>query len=412
MNDVVPTTYQRRGENPIPRRAARLLKFIGVAFVALAVTAAGALAGDQQLSSDLKSRNLTGNVEVIVQYKVAPTDSHHQRVASLGGTLHSRMDHIQAAHYTVPASAIKTLSGDPDAAYITPNRPLKGMLDTTTKTVHSDVANHAQKLTGNNIGVAVIDSGIGDSPYFSAGQVVCRESFVGKVASYDEYGHGTHVAGIVGSSGHGTVYTGVAPDVNLIDLRVLDANGNGSDAAVINAIYRAIQLRWSYNIRVINLSLGRQVYEPAAQDPLCQAVEAAWKAGIVVVVAAGNDGRDNYSTMQGYGTIGVPGNDPYVITVGAMKSEGTSTRGDDMIASYSSKGPTALDHFAKPDLVAPGNRVVSVMSGNPTLAQLYPGNIKGGGLLTLSGTSMARPRSSAARSRCCCSRIRSSRRIR
>ena len=94
------------------------------------------------------------------------------------------------------------------------------------------------------------------------------------------------------------------------------------------------------NIRVINLSLGRPVYESYTLDPLCQAVEQAWKAGIVVVVAAGNEGRNNAANTSGYGTITAPGNDPYVITVGAMNTKGTPSRADDVIASYSSKGPT------------------------------------------------------------------------
>ena len=135
--------------------------------------------------------------------------------------------------------------------------------------------------------------------------------------------------------------SGIAPGANLLNFRVLDANGNGSDSSVIAAIEQAIALKNKYNIRVINLSLGRPVFESYTQDPLCQAVEAAWKAGIVVVVAAGNDGRDNSFGNEGYGTIMAPGNDPYVITVGAMRSMGTPSRTDDLVASYSSKGPIA-----------------------------------------------------------------------
>ena len=208
----------------------------------------------------------------------------------------------------------------------------------------------------------------------------------------DQYGHGSHVSGIIGSNGGGQVYIGIAPAVNLISLRVLDQNGNGTDSYVIQAIDAAISLAKTYNIRVINLSLGRPVFEPAALDPLCQAAEQAWKAGIVVVVAAGNDGRNNSVATQGYGTVTAPGNDPYVITVGAMKTEGTTTRADDTIASYSSKGPTAFDHFAKPDLVAPGNRIVSTMKANETLSQEYgPSNRVNGDFFILSGTSMATP---------------------
>ncbi len=168
---------------------------------------------------------------------------------------------------------------------------------------------------------------------------------------------------------------GIAPGVNLIDLKVLDQNGQGSDSSVIAALETAIYLKNYYNIRVINLSLGRPVYESYTLDPLCQAVEAAWNAGIVVSVAAGNDGRDNTVGEQGYGTITSPGNDPYVITVGAMKTEGTYTRTDDLIASYSSKGPTQIDHIAKPDILAPGNLVVSLLAQNSTLENEYPSNL-------------------------------------
>jgi serine protease AprX len=120
-----------------------------------------------------------------------------------------------------------------------------------------------------------------------------------------------------------------------------------------------------FNIRVLNLSLGRAIYESYKLDPVCQAVEAAWKSGIVVVVAAGNNGR--YQPTDGYGTITSPGNDPYVITVGAMKPMGTPTRVDDLIASYSSKGPTAIDAVVKPDIVAPGNLLVSLEAPGSTL---------------------------------------------
>jgi serine protease AprX len=240
----------------------------------------------------------------------------------------------------------------------------------------------------------------------------------------DEFGHGQHVAGIIASSGKSSIcgnctrpLIGIAPGASLINLRVLDENGAGTDSTVIAAINQAIALKSKYNIRVMNLSLGRPVFESYTVDPLCQALEQAWQAGIVVVVAAGNDGRDNSFGTNGYGTITAPGNDPYVITVGAMKSMGTYTRTDDLIASYSSKGPTLIDGVVKPDLVAPGNQVVSLQAGNDvTLVAQYPANIpaisyyqnvpgpvNGAAALapsasyfTLNGTSMATPVVSAA----------------
>jgi serine protease AprX len=161
---------------------------------------------------------------------------------------------------------------------------------------------------------------------------------------------------------------------------------------VIAAVDRAIELKSTFGVRIINLSLGRPVFESSEQDPLCRAVEAAWKAGIVVVASAGNAGRDDGGRTQGYGTITSPGNDPYVITVGAMKTMGTYGREDDQVASYSSKGPTAVDHIVKPDIVAPGNRVVSDRGeAGDYLYTTYPQNIVSRNYFVLSGTSMAAP---------------------
>src|SRR6185437_2787309 len=161
----------------------------------------------------------------------------------------------------------------------------------------------------------------------------------------------------------------------LISLKVLDKNGESDDATVIAAIERAIQLKPFYNIEVINLSLGRAVYESYKTDPLCQEVEKAWKAGITVVVAAGNEGRNNSFHNNGYGTIAAPGNDPRVITVGAMNTESTPQRSDDLMTTYSSKGPSMIDHVVKPDLVAPGNKIFSILAPNSTLATTESDNL-------------------------------------
>jgi serine protease AprX len=236
-------------------------------------------------------------------------------------------------------------------------------------------------------------------------RVVYSQSFVaGDPTTGDKYGHGTHVSGLIGgtgvssgtSNGYAATYAGMAPNVNLINLRVLDQNGSATDSEVIAAIDQAIALQSTYNIRVINLSLGRPVFESYTLDPVCQAVEAAWRAGIVVVVAAGNDGRDKSLDTDGFATIGVPANDPAVLTVGATRTLLTATRVDDAIASYSSKGPTLLDHIVKPDLVAPGNRLVSLRASGSTLDTEYPqfevNPISGSGrYYQMSGTSMATP---------------------
>ncbi len=335
----------------------------------------------KKLAPDFAKLDSLSNVRVIVQWNHDP-ETEHQKVFNRGGFLHATHHSIKAGTYTLPAYALQELANDPDVKYIAPDRPLKAKLDYTAAAINAATVWNAG-WDGTGVGVAVIDSGISPDPNLGGkGKkgIVYTYDFVGK-DGHDQYGHGEHVAGIIASTGQSSncgnctrIFKGIAPGVNLIDLRVLDANGSGTDEDVISAIEMAISLKSTYNIRVINLSLGRPVYESYTQDPLCQAVEAAWKAGIVVVVAAGNDGRDNTFGEQGYGTITAPGNDPYVITVGAMKTEATYTRTDDLIASYSSKGPTQVDHIVKPDVVAPGNQVVSLLAAGSTLANQAAGN--------------------------------------
>src|SRR6266700_6376447 len=327
-----------------------------------------------KLSKDLdalKGGHNGATVDVIIQFNQTPTAAHHQKVQSKGGVLKTKLDFIKAAHYSVPVESLDGLADDPDVAYISPDRPVRGALDTTVATVNGGYA-QTLGLNGKGIGVAVIDSGVSDIPDLhnasGAYEVVYSQSFVpNDTNTGDPFGHGTHVSGIIASSGASSTgstyyrhFVGIASGVDLVNLRVLDAKGMSTDSVVIAAILKAIQLQRRYNILVMNLSLGRAVYESASLDPLCQAVESAWKAGITVVVAAGNYGRLNTYGNNGYGTITAPGNDPYVITVGAMNTMGTPSRTDDVITTYSSKGPTSYDNYIKPDIVAPGNRVVSL----------------------------------------------------
>ena len=357
----------------------------------LAVGASLADGRKHKLSRDLdalKGKRNGATVDVIIQFSQTPTDIQHQKVRNKGGVLKTKLDVIKGAHYFVPVESLLALADDPDVAHISPNRPLSGTststLDYTPESVNAQVAWQQWGLDGTGVGVAVIDSGVtavGDlywwipSNQTYGSRVVYSQNFVpGTTDTSDQYGHGTHVAGIIASEGWfstGSNFThtfkGIAPNANIINLRVLDQNGVGTDSSVIAAIQTAISLKSTYNIRVINLSLGRQVYESYTLDPLCQAVEAAWNAGIVVLAAAGNQGRNDSAGTEGYGTIAAPGNDPYVITVGVMKTANTPTRIDDTIASYSSKGPTAYDYVVKPDIVAPGNQVVSTLAPNASL---------------------------------------------
>ncbi len=226
--------------------------------------------------------------------------------------------------------------------------------------------------------------------------------------------------GIIAGNGHestGSQYThtfrGIAPQANLVSVRVLDSQGQGTVSDIIAGLQWCVGNKNTYKIRVINLSLGHPVGESYTTDPLCQAAEAAYKAGIVVVCAAGNDGRATTTQLAAqanegwgtkYGSIDSPGNDPFVITVGAIKNT-DGFRADDHIATYSGRGPSRLDMVMKPDLVAPGNRVVSLEADNAAyLYQKYIINqipvssystsastVSSPAYYTLSGTSMAAP---------------------
>ena len=353
------------------------------------------------------ARRPSQQVRVIVQYKQAPKTAALTRVQRLGGRMGHHLALVRGAAFTVPAGSLAALANDPEVAFVSVDHSLKGMDDYTDAAMNVTAAVNSA-YDGTGIGVAVIDSGINDRHADlgngSRSRVVYHQDFTGTTTYlnnkriWDLYGHGTHVAGIIGGNGNKSNgrYAGIAPNVNFVDLRVLDANGAGSDSMVIAAIQRAIALKDTYNIRVINLSLGRGIFSSYTQDPLCQAVESAWQAGIVVVAAAGNYGRISVYGSNGYGTVAAPGNDPLVLTVGAMKSMGTYSRADDQIASYSSKGPTTYDHVVKPDVVAPGNLVVATNSPGSTLESEFPGNDVAGNssskdYFTLSGTSIATP---------------------
>lgn len=375
---------------------------------ALALACSGAQNGPKnKISPDAVNTDAFANVQVIVQWTVATGPITTAKILALGGRVVKQFTAIHQGVYVIPGSALSSLDADPTVKYVSIDRTVKRKLATTAAAINAPTV-WKSGYVGTGIGVAVLDSGINPDPNLGlktpiagllavllpaapVNQPVYTDDFT--PSAYDSnnhptpsfgqdwYGHGQHIAGIIASNGQASTcptcsapLVGIAPGANLIDLKVLDSTGEGTDSQVIAAIDQAITLKNTYNIRVMNLSLGRPVYESYTQDPLCQAVEAAWQAGIVVVVAAGNDGRDNSNNNLGYGTILAPGNDPYVITVGSMKTMGTAARADDLIASYSSKGPTAVDEIVKPDIVAPGNLIVSLLAQHGTLPLTNPQN--------------------------------------
>ncbi|OPX88830.1 MAG: Serine protease AprX [Pelotomaculum sp. PtaB.Bin104] len=264
------------------------------------------------------------------------------------------------------------------------DREVKAVLDVAAPVVKStplwDLG-----VTGKGVVVAVLDTGIYDHADL-AGRIVGFKDFVKqKTIPYDDNGHGTHVAGDVGSNGSqsGFSYLGPAYEAGLVGVKVLDKMGSGRLSTVIEGIQWCIGNKDALGIRVLNMSLGSTATETYKNDPACQAVEKAWSSGIVVCVAAGNEGPRAK-------TISSPGIDPLVITVGALDDRNTAAPGDDLVAEFSSRGPT-IDGLAKPDILAPGVNIISLRSPGSTLDKQNKNARVGSWYFSLSGTSMATP---------------------
>jgi serine protease AprX len=252
--------------------------------------------------------------------------------------------------------------------------------------------------TGAGVTVAVIDTGTaGDLPDFrraDGSSRVIGSAVVNPLAlsAGDRYGHGTHVAGIIAGDGtrrdrsdpQAGRYVGVAPEADLVSIKIADDEGG---ATVLDAIYGlqfAVDHKDDYGIRIVNLSLQSTVAGSYRTDPLDAAVEAAWFRGLVVVAAAGNRGGRPDAVHY------APGNDPYAITVGAADDRGTTSASDDVVAPWSSAG-TTQDGFAKPEVTAPGTHIVSTLAAGSEYARLCPSCLVGGSYLRAGGTSMAAP---------------------
>jgi serine protease AprX len=247
-------------------------------------------------------------------------------------------------------------------------------------------------LDGQGITVAVVDSGIttNNDDFRSGGEsrIIADAYFGNHGNAKDLYGHGTHVAGILGGNGAASngIYRGVAPGVNLLNLRVSDQNGAAYESNVVNSLQWIYDNKDVYNIRVVNLSLNSTVAQSYHTSPLSAAVEILWFNGIVVVVSAGNNG-----TAEGPVTLYPPANDPFVITVGATEDQGTGDLGDDHLAVFSAFGITD-DGFAKPDLVAPGRNLIAPLSEKASkVYEAHPKHRVGDEYFRMSGTSMSAP---------------------
>jgi subtilisin family serine protease len=374
----------------------------------------------------------SGSVNVIVQQDGSSQKTLLDSVLNLvnlvnavGGRVTRSFGRLGAVSARVPAQSLRTLASRSEVRYVSPDRPVgaSGHVETTTGTaaVRTQTSyallgllQTTTTLDGSGVGIAVVDSGL------DAGHEVFRDAaglsrvsvsldFTGEGRTDDPFGHGTHVASIAAGSGRPSngAYAGIAPAAKIVNLRVLNSQGRGTTSGLLAALEWVLQNRVLYKIRVVNLSLGTPAADTYRHDPACDAVRRLVAAGVVVVAAAGNDGK-SASGQKLYGAVHSPGHEPAAVTVGASNSFGTNGRSDDRLASYSSRGPTRgfwtddggvrhYDNLVKPDLVAPGNKIVGAAAPNNALLAGHPelnadaSQPSSRRMMYMSGTSMSAP---------------------
>jgi serine protease AprX len=391
----------------MPRCGSRGIIF----FTAVAVTVLGAAPRAQSSGHPKRdatlNRHVYGSVRVIIRAQPGQSDAVASSLTQRGRSVYRKHSVIDAVTASVTDSDLDALDADPNVVGISTDAVLiahpgwqSGTASTaaTASTLLDTLGLPAGDISGKGVGIGVIDSGIDLNGDFAG------VSFVDFTAStnnaYDDFGHGTHVSGLIASKGSqsqgpgGALYSGIAPKARIVMLKALDARGVGRTSTVIAAIEYAIVNRGALGIDVLNLSLGHPIFEPAATDPLVQAVEAASNAGITVIVAAGNVGRNPLTGVVGYAGILSPGNAPSAITVGALDTNNTASRLDDAVTPYSSRGPTWYDAEVKPDIVAPGHNLVSDVAVGSTLYLEHPDRLvtaksNTARFMRMSGTSMA-----------------------
>src|SRR3954471_4952988 len=402
---------RRPGIGPHPAKMVRkallivaLLALVGSTPASAADPARRPVSGESKLDRELaqRARAPRGSSRVILRLTPGtPVASAEAASRGVRGMIGRRLASVRGQVAYVPDGALDALGRLPGVSSVSLDRRVQGTLERTGATIGSNWVRENLGVDGTGVGVAIIDSGVASfHDDLGAGRVTRFVDFVNfQSGAYDDYGHGTHVAGILAGNGYdsGGRRRGIAPGATLLVEKVLDGAGQGYISNVIAAIDYAIANKDVLHLRVLNLSVAAGVYESYNPDPLTLAAKRAVDAGLVVVSAAGNLGKTADGQPQ-YGGVGAPGNAPWVITVGASSHNGTSDRSDDTVAGFSSRGPSAIDFQAKPDLVAPGVGIESLTEAGSTLYTTKPAMRLWGTVatatepyLSLSGTSMASP---------------------
>jgi serine protease AprX len=378
---VLPVEWPDSGG--LTRRAQHLLALV----VAFAVMLAAGVSRPIPAATDLGE-----SVSVIVS-KVNPFDrTAEQRVRQMGGTVTEDLPIIDGFSAVVPAGGIARLEATPGVMTVRRDGIVKvegqmGEDSGTASAVYTEVtrANRLWRdgITGKNVNVALIDTGVNQTGDL-AGQVLHTVDFTPEQDNKDNYGHGTFVAGLIAGSGAGSnaAVRGMAPGSKLVSVKIAGRDGITDVTKLLAAIQWVVTHKETFGIRVLNLSLGTNSTQSYLVDPLNFAVERAWNSGLVVVVAAGNEGNAPRTIVK-------PADDPFVITVGAFDDKTTVERTDDVMASFSSVGPTAADGIQKPDLVASGKSVISTRSLGSTVESNFPNAVIGNTYFKGSGTSFS-----------------------
>ena len=335
-------------------------------------------------------------VRVIVQ-KTSPEASARAMGDRLGATVKDEFPFIKSVVLEVPQRAVLALAHDPNVRYISPDGGVEHHavdISHLTTFYSRDVnapnvwSSTAYGATGSGITVAVVDTGLDTGhPDFPAGKELAVNVNTSSTTTVDGYGHGTHVAGIIAANNPTGQYLGVAPDARVIGVKISDDSGAAHESDMLRGLQWVFDNRGTYNIRAVNISSAVGTAESYKTSPVDAAVEQLWLNGVTVVVAAGNKGASADAVSY------APANDPYVISVGCLDDNLTPTNNnDDSLCTFSSRG-TTQDGYAKPDVVAPGRRVVSSLaSATGGLATQLPSHMLADGQhIRLSGTSMAAP---------------------
>jgi serine protease AprX len=330
------------------------------------------------------------SLRLIVHESTPSSHAAEDLVDALGGTVTRQLPLIDGFAATLREDRVQALAADTAVTELSVDGRIE-MAGAATDLWDDVEPNLAWRKTirlgavpegidGSGVTVALIDTGVAQVADLGD-RVVARVDFTPGGNGEDEYGHGTHLAGVIAGDGAASLgkWRGVAPGARLISLKVAGPDGSTDVSVVIAAIHWVVSHRAQYGIKVLNLAFGTDSLQSYAVDPLNAAVERAWAAGVTVVVSAGN---------RGPGTINKPGDDPYVITVGAVDVNRTADRRDDVVASFSSYART-VDGFVKPDIVAPGTTIVAARDVGSTIDTLHPDAVLDGSYFKGTGTSQA-----------------------